>query len=91
MTKKPVSTIGIEWEKLEQCGEVVGFHTFIHHLGNFLVPIVVHSELGLSLCEEERIRSHYKKIHSAAQQARKFMSALSEHEMGSSLRSSGSS
>ena len=91
MAKKSLSTVGIEWEEPEHDGEVVDLPTLIHHLGNSLVPIVVHSELGLSLCEDERIRSHFKKIHSAAQQARKFMSALREHEMGSSLRSSGSS
>ena len=83
------STEDIEWGKPEQERYVVDLPTLIHRLGNSLVPIVVHSELGLSLCEDECLRSHFKKIHSAAQQVQKFVATLREQEAGVSLRNSG--
>jgi len=88
MWEKPLSTVGTESDRSEQGQEDLDLPTLVHQLGNSLVPIMVHSELGLSLCEDARMRSHFEKIHCAAEQARKYVSVLRKQDFGPVIRKS---
>ena len=88
MWEKPSSTVGTESDRSEKGQEDLDLPTLVHHLSNSLVPIMVHSELGLSVCEDARMRGHFEKIHCAAEQARKYVAALRKQDFGSAVRKS---